>query len=263
MLEEYGQSFVYMSDRGYTDINPVDCGWEHCRSGHSFGPTIRDYYLIHYVNSGCGVFQNERGEYSVKAGQMFVIRPGELTHYSADTNDPWNYTWVGFTGRQAKIFDGAPDVVSGDCRKYFDAMKKSAEYESMREEIITGQIFLLISELFGKKSRGAGHVSGFAARAANYIEYHYMQVISVEQIAHEMNIDRRYLSRLFKKEYGLTVQEYIISVRMRRAEDFLRFGYSVGQTAAMCGYPDVFNFSKMFKKHFGFSPSQLKLGEKL
>lgn len=258
MLDGYGPSNIYIKPNSFLDINPVDCGWERCAPGHYFGPAIRDYYLIHYVSSGCGTFKNQRAEYTVRAGQLFIIRPCEITYYRASDHDPWNYSWIGFKGNAAKILDTAPDIISADCKRFFDAMKGSVEYDSMREEVITAQIYLMIAELFGNKGTGRNHSSGFASRAANYIDCRYMSPLSVEDLAVRMNIDRRYLSRLFKQEYGMTIQEYIVSTRMKHARAFLREGYSVGQAASMTGYSDVFNFSKMFKKHFGISPSEVK-----
>jgi len=85
-----------------------------------------------------------------------------------------------------------------------------------------------------------------------------MQPISVSLLADEMNIDRRYLSRLFKREYGMTMQDFIVASRMKHAAEFLADGYSVAQSANMTGYTDVFNFSKMFKKYHGVSPSDVK-----
>lgn len=258
MIDGYAGTSIYFGDRHFSDVNPVDCGWEHCRPGHYYGPAVRDYYLIHYIFSGSGMFRNQRGEYSLGAGELFVIRPGEVTYYAASETEPWHYGWIGFTGRLASMFDTSPDVMRADLQKYFDAMRESLEFDTMREEFLAGQTMLMLSELFGKKNGGRLHTTGFAARAAHYIDYHYMQPLSVEQLACEMNIDRRYLSRLFKREYGMTMQEYIVAARMKHAEKFLGDGYSVTQTASMTGYADMFNFSKMFKKYHGYSPSRLR-----
>ncbi len=256
-MEEYGSSNIYLSPKEFSDINPVDCGWEICRPNHAYGPAIREYYLIHYVKSGRGTFKNERAEYEVTAGQLFVIRPGEVTYYKASEDDPWKYSWIGIKGNVATVFDSAPDVITADCQKHFDAMKKYIELDYMREEALAGQSLLLIADLFGEKN-GGKNSSGFAARAANYISVHYMQPISVESIAEKLNIDRRYLSRLFKREFGVTVQEYILSSKMKHAAEFLASGYSVTQSANMTGYTDVFNFSKMFKRYHGVTPSKMK-----
>ena len=57
---------------------------------------------------------------------------------------------------------------------------------------------------------------------------------------------------------GITVKEYIISVRCSKAAEFLLQGHNVSEAAYMSGYPDVFAFSKMFRKVMGMSPSEYK-----
>ena len=85
--------------------------------------------------------------------------------------------------------------------------------------------------------------------------------IRVEQIAETMNLDRRYLSRLFKEKTGQSVKEYLSDVRMEEAKRYLKTGVSVTECAHLTGYDDVCNFSKMFKKYTGISPRRFK-GEK-
>ncbi len=87
---------VPLINRGFSEINPLNLGWEDCMGGHSFGPHIRSYYLVHYVCSGKGMLRSEQGEFFVHGGEVFVIRPGQETVYIADGSDPWNYIWVGF-----------------------------------------------------------------------------------------------------------------------------------------------------------------------
>ena len=78
--------------------------------------------------------------------------------------------------------------------------------------------------------------------------------LTVSNIAAEMGLDRRYLARLFKSNMGMTVQDYLIKVRMENAKKILKSGTSVSATASLVGYNDSFNFSKMFKKYTGVSP---------
>ncbi len=70
--------------------------------------------------------------------------------------------------------------------------------------------------------------------------------------------DRSYLSRLFKKRYGVSVQDFLVDVRLSKAAEFLRKGNNVSISAKLVGYEDVFNFSKMFKKKYGMSPKEYK-----
>ena len=67
------------------------CGWQKCEPGHSFGPAVRPHYLFHLVLSGRGVYERGGCRYEVRAGQGFLILPGESTCYSADRTEPWEY----------------------------------------------------------------------------------------------------------------------------------------------------------------------------
>ena len=76
----------------------------------------------------------------------------------------------------------------------------------------------------------------------------------MEQIAAMLSVDRRYLSRLFRARYGITMQEFLIRTRLAAGATLLRQGRSVSESAALCGYRDPLNFSKMFRRRYGCSP---------
>ena len=68
-----------------------------------------------------------------------------------------------------------------------------------------------------------------------------------------------YLRKLFKKEMGITPLEYMTNLRMKKAEMMLTAmwgsDYSVAEIGQLCGFEDALYFSRVFKKHFGCSPS--------
>ena len=63
------------------------------------------------------------------------------------------------------------------------------------------------------------------------------------------------MTRVFKKSEGVSPQEYLIRLRLKRGREFIEKGFNVSETATMCGFSDVFSFSKAFKKQLGVSPS--------
>lgn len=241
-----------LTNRHFHDLNPILMGSQACKPNHTYGPAVRNYTLLHYVSSGTGVLYSGGIAYPVQKGEIFRILPGELTTYRADSADPWSYRWIGFDGALSAKFAELPPVfpVSAAVAQCFTL----EESKSAKEYLIVARLFRLYAELFGEASADGNYVR----RVQDYVEAAYMQKLSVEEIAHQLNLDRRYLTRLFRQKTGQTVQDYIISVRMAEATRCLSRGLSVGATAERCGYQDVFLFSKMFKRRMGISPATWK-----
>ena len=82
MADVYKQSFK----QNYTnniELSIFNCGLERCAPGQTWGPGIRDHYLIHLVVSGKGVFEVGGRTYEVVPGDLFFARPSQLIRYTA------------------------------------------------------------------------------------------------------------------------------------------------------------------------------------
>ena len=238
-------------DRGYTELSPVNSGYERCVGLHT-GYGRRSYYMIHYVIKGSGKLYSESGEFDVKAGQMFIVKPYENAHYTADENDPWEYVWISFRGSLTKKLETLDSMVLSAPHEPFLMIRNLEKRQDTREEMAASALFHIFAEILSGRSKHPHYVR----RTVDTINSLYMQPISVESIANDLRLDRRYLVRIFKESTGMSVQEYLIKVRMENAERLLRDGLSVAMTAELVGYSDPFNFSKMFKKYHGVSPSR-------
>lgn len=240
---------LLLTDRKLQDLNPLIAGEESCAPGHSFGPAVRKYTLIHYVLQGKGVLYARGGVHPVHVGQAFIILPDEVTTYTADSTDPWHYRWIGFDGALSSRFSELPPVLTLP-KMLFGRMMHLSSVSSTAEYLLAGELFSLYAHLFTDVQIGSPHVS----RVENYIRSNYMHPIRVERIATELSLDRRYLSRIFKENMGCSIQEYLIRIRLEEAERLLLRGCSVNEAARLSGYEDVSNFSKMFKRRTGRTP---------
>ena len=242
---------IALINRNFHELNPLIIGEEECESGHTYGPAMRSYTLIHFVTDGEGVFHRGGKAYTVHAGEAFLILPDEITVYSASDAHPLKYQWVGFDGSLTQRFQTVPPVFSYS-RNWAQEMLDCYENDGVGEYRIASLLLQMYAELFAAKNPKNHYVR----KVKDYINAMYMQELRVEEIAERMNLDRRYLSRLFKEKTGQTVQEYLIFVRMEAAKKQLARGSSVAQAAKLCGYEDVCNFSKMFKRVTGISPGK-------
>ena len=233
-----------------SDFIPLTVGRHDCPQGHSFGPHIRDFYIIHFCLSGCGTLFNESGERRVRAGELFIIREGEITTYTADKNDPWHYVWISFVGARSAIFDSADDVLKAP-RGFAERLSELVVSGVQSPDIYISLLYELIYHLFSKSAEPQDKLT----EIKRFIKYEYMKDISVGGLARSFGFERTYLYRLFKSRYGKSVKEYLKEVRMAHAHALLEGGHSVNATARMVGYGDEFNFSKAYKEYFGYPPS--------
>lgn len=243
---------IPLVNRNFYELNPLILGQQTCAAGYSYGPHIRNYTLIHYVQSGKGILYNDAGAHTVNAGNLFLILPGQITTYTADKNDPWSYIWVGFDGSRADSLKDLNSYVLSYPHDTFFHMLKAKDLTNTREEFIVGQLYILFSYL----NAGEKRPLGYERLAADYIRANYMQDFQIEEIAKMIGLDRRYLSKIFKIYTGVSMQEFLIQTRLEHAAQYLRQGEPVASAALLSGYRDAFHFSKMFKKRFGLSPRQ-------
>lgn len=238
-------------------IVPLNYGSEVCKPGHSYGPAIRKYYLFHYVISGEGKFHKDGIWHNVCAGEVFVIQPGEITTYTADINKPWHYVWIGFSSDLDIPFLNVP---------VFRKLPVGGIFERIRDCSVSGNadgsVFSMLFELLwtiGNFNTGK-YVStmDYATYLKIYIDNDYMQPISISDIADKLHINRRYLTALFRDKFGVPPKTYMTNLRLIHARDFLREGVSVSDAASMAGFLDLPNFSKLYKRKYGISPSKEK-----
>ena len=244
----------------FKDINPLVCGYHICTPSHGFGPAVREYYLLHYVISGKGVFQADNKQYEIEAGECFIIKPNEFTYYEADSVNPWHYIWVGFECRVPLPSSFSQRVVtSRKLGTIFNRFHELAALQSGREAFICARIWEIFSELDCPEEADGDKSKIYVEQAISCIENEYMTPLYVDEIAKRLNLNRSYFSMLFKQHTGTSPQEYLLDFRLKKAAKLIVDGdYSVTQAALSTGYSDVFNFSKMFKKKFGCSPLNYK-----
>lgn len=237
-------------NKGYAGMNPVLFGFESCKKSHGFGPATRTYWLFHFVVSGKGIFQINNKQYVLSSGMMFVIPPFTETYYEADSADPWEYIWVGFTGTPPLKLNDYYDIPKA--LRIFQHMKVCRELHSGKTEFILAQLWELFSLLMEEnQSKKEDPID----TALNLIHSQYMTPLTVQQMADSVHLERTYFSKIFSEKMGISPRQYLIEHRMKQAKTFLSLGYSVTTTAFSIGYSDIYIFSKIFKQRFGESPS--------
>ncbi|MBS4197032.1 helix-turn-helix domain-containing protein [Lederbergia citri] len=92
-----------------------------------------------------------------------------------------------------------------------------------------------------------------------YIQKHLYEDISLAQLSQLIKMNPSYVSQLFKKEVGVTLNEYILRTKIEEAQKLLSLtNYSITDIYAMLNFYDQSHFSKVFKKYSGVTPKQYR-----
>ena len=270
MSEVYKQAFK----QNYTDnveLSIFNCGVEKCVSAHTWGPGIRDHYLIHLVLSGKGTFKVNGEQWNLQAGDLFLIKPSQLIVYTADAEDPWEYCWVGFNGACAnKLTTQLPftDLAPIHHAKNGSALKeailniyKARGLEPQDEAAMVGYLYLFIAELMKETRDSEPHATSSASQyvlnAIKYIQFHYSHDISINDVAKSVGVSRSHLYRVFMSNVGKSPIDYLTEYRVNEACNLLRNStLSIAEVAVSVGFFDQFYFSRVFKKAVGMPPSK-------
>ena len=185
------------------DIVPIFSGYQKCKGGHEFGPRMRSHYLIHFCLSGSGRLFDKFGEHRIGAGELFVIRPGEITTYIADESDPWEYSWIAFEGDMANVFDTDRSV-------YRFSMEIGVRVKELTAASVSSpSIYIsLIYRLMYESLNEVEESTDTIKKIKQYIKFNYMNDISVIQLSDYFGFERSYFYRMFKKHSGMTPTEY-------------------------------------------------------
>ncbi|MNI75295.1 HTH-type transcriptional activator Btr [compost metagenome] len=92
------------------------------------------------------------------------------------------------------------------------------------------------------------------------MEIHYAEGITVEKVSAHVGVDRNHFTKQFRKAYGMTPIQFIQELKMKEARLLLeQTDYTLAEIAQSVGYPDLFSFSKAFKKRLGTAPAHYRL----
>ena len=96
--------------------------------------------------------------------------------------------------------------------------------------------------------------------AISFINENFLkEKISIEYLAEISGISQSYLKKLFIKRFGVTPLKYAIQLKINYAKDLLLTGvYNISQVAELCGYNNLYFFSRQFKEYCGISPAEFK-----
>lgn len=127
---------------------------------------------------------------------------------------------------------------------------------------LIGHLFLFLDYLTRsaaglKVTTGSKLKDFYIQEALQYIEHNFHNNISVEDIAEICGLNRSYFGKIFKETIGKTPQDFILSFRMAKSAELLKFtNMSIGDIGNAVGYENQLHFSRAFKHIYGLPPRE-------
>jgi len=235
------------------------------RETYAWGPAIHETFCLHYVLSGCGYYVTKDETYYLTKGESFLVFPNELVHYFPDKQNPWTYTWVNFIGLDAvSLLKMTNFYQKPICQRISDLEEIynkflpdiKSEYLKQRNSGLLRELLSHYMEHYPSHSNSM-RSSDYISVAKEYIASHFhLHNFNVSLLAADIGLERSYLYRIFIENEGLSPSEYLANLRMEKAVQLIKNGFSnVSVIAYSVGYADPLYFSKVFKKKYGVTPT--------
>ncbi len=260
---------------------PQLCGCGLFAASESFIHTERvpDFCVLIYVIDGCIYVTEGDTDYEVNAGELLILKNGVhhfgkkkiqkgtkwiFLHFriSADCNASPFYpdaSPLGAYDATAESILTLPKFLDSVSARFEKELKTFIEYaqsdDAYKKWFINQRLFLLLSSL-AVSTHGFSNNLTLSDRICRYLSDNIGVPFSSENIEKRFYLSYKYMSHLFKKEKGVTMQQYHNSVRMDEACRLLCSTLmSIGEIADKLGFSDVLYFSRCFRNYTGKSPS--------
>lgn len=236
-----------------------------------------DSYLFFLVLKGSGKVHFEKKDFFLTEGDCAFLDCRQPYFHQTDADNLWQLKWAHFYGSNMNgIYDkylqrgGMPCFRSQRPQEYQEILNElhaiAASDLYIRDmkiyEKLTALLCLLMEESWNSSARSPQiHARSKCEIQSikDYIDQHYIEKISLDDLARIFYINKFHLTRVFKMNYGISINSYIQQLRITQAKRLLRFSdMPVQAVAQACGIDDANYFSRMFRKIENVSPGEFR-----
>ena len=280
------EEFVHQFDTISLPFEGKYAAWHRISDGH-FGNELHyhDHYEIFFSLSGNLRYTIEGQSFNLEVGSMLIIPPYEFHRLDEQMDGHAERIGLRF---DAEILNEL-SVENCDLSMCFDKYSPKFKYllqlsESQKRELyylLQGLINEQDNQAFGKALAAKSLLTQFliilnrtaienedivdysddpsshlVRQVLDYMELHYSEDISLEQLENKFFVSRHKITQQFTKLVGYPPYRYLLNLRLRNAQRLLKKGENPQQVATNCGFTDYSNFYRRFKTSYGCSPRE-------
>lgn len=236
-------------------------------------PHTHNHIELFYITGGNGQFLIEDHLYPVNANHLIIINPN-VTHTEVSLNaQPLEYIVLGIEGIELAISDNSNGrfcildhfesaEIHGCLRNILREMEmKNTGYEDICQAFMEILIIRLMRSTNLAVPAEPQVITGNKQCAAvrRYIDLHFKEPLSLDQLAEEAHMNKYYLSHAFKREYGVSPINYMIGKRLDESKYLLsETDLSMSQIAQLLGFSSLSYFSQVFRRTQSVTPMEFR-----
>ncbi len=241
---------------------------------HTERPRGRADYQLLYIASGKAEFVIHGEHHHLCEGDAVLYRPHEPQEYWYTLADKPEVYWVHFVGTEAEALVErlglhSRQTVGTDvrfCELIGSIIRELQLKRPLAEELASALLRELLTRMARRKHEAHTNRAHSAVieRAVSEIERRFSEPLTVTALATQFNCEVCWFSRLFRRQMGISPQQYLIGVRMAKARELLcTTDCTVSEVARLTGYENPLYFSRLFSKQCGCAPREYrKRGER-
>ena len=242
--------------------------------------------ILSYCIKGGGDIIIDGSMYKINDGDLFIMKPSEFFRHIIDNNCfherivlitsvqltknlPSDFSGIfsPFYSRKKRTESCIPNkIVSAEgLGNMFNELLELCKSENPSDKVLS---FAKVLQITGTVSKiiTKGIPAGFRTSVGNekvndimkYLNANYNKNISIEDVACHFNMNRTYLSKMFKEHTGMSIWEYVISRRIYLFNYLIKDSNSTEETAYKAGFRNYSNFYRLYKKYMLMTPTEFK-----
>lgn len=232
-------------------------------------------YLFFIVKHGFGILEYMGKIYELQAGDCVFIDCRKSYAQHTSKLYLWELSWVHFYGpNMSNIYDkyiergGRPvfhsDNVDSILGLLYELYTLANSTDYVKDMIINEKLSILLTYIMKESwhpesSKINSHKKYDLQTIKEYLDENYKEKINLEDLAEKFYINKFYLTRIFKEQYGCSISNYLQQKRITKAKQLLRFTDDSIETICMkCGIDDANYFGRLFKKVEGVTPGSFR-----
>jgi AraC-like DNA-binding protein len=282
-----GKYFIISKEDMAWGLYVPDCGFSIIQPGAAFSSVdhpqryqldwnagrILHEYQIFYLYKGKGVFEStQSGSIRLLPGSLVLVYPGVRHRYRPIAPGEWYTYWAGFNGNFAdQLVNNLPMTKSNPvlnigyqdklAKIFLDILETSQQEFTGYQQVLAGDLFRLFGWLrsLHRQKEFGNYDAHKIIQGAKTIMIRDNLNIQAEQIARDLNMGYSKFRKLFKEYTGLAPGQYLLQLRIKRAEQLLNEDkLSIKEISAHLGFESPQYFSRIFKKKTGNTPGNIK-----